>query len=132
MFRLLAELWADSSVGVALCRVETYLGFCTEDLIVNAQEAAAHMPEFKIWTAGNQTEALLTGLCGAVPGLYAWVRSVAWNCRIWSRLQDLLVGANGIELRCLFFSVLIVPQTAACGVVLERILLFRCRFVFCC
>ena len=81
MFSLLAEPWADSSAGVALRRVEAVLCSCSDDLIVNAQEAAALMPEFNIWTAGNVTEALLTGLRGAVDGLYAWVLCVAWNCR---------------------------------------------------
>ena len=91
MFRLLAEPWADSSAGVALRRVEVVLCSCSEDFIKNAQEASARLPEFNIWTAGNLTEALLTGMCGAVPGLHAWVRSVAWNCRV------------GIVFRCFFW-----------------------------
>ena len=100
MFRLLAELWADSSAGVALRRVEAVVCTCSEDLIVNTQEATALMPEFNIWTAGNLTEALLTGLRGAVDGLYAWVLCVAWNCRF------------GLVFRCFF----LVPMVLSLAV----------------
>ena len=99
MSRLLAEPWADSSAGVALRRVEAALDSHSEGLMEDAQEAAALMREFNTRTAGNLTEALLTGLRGAVDGLYAWVLCVAWNCRF------------GLVFRC-FFLVPIVLSLA--------------------
>ena len=96
---MLAEPWADSSAGVALRRVEVVLCSCSEDFIKNALEASALVLEFNIWTAGNLTEGLLTGMCGAVPGLYAWVLCVAWNCRF------------GLVFRC-FLLVLMVLSLA--------------------